>query len=80
MTSLADMSYRYWEAHRAERAAYTALIEAIKAGEEAGVPEAEMVRQTGLARLTVRKWRREAVEPRRGLFPDGAGKLGPGES
>ena len=80
MTLLADTSYRYWQAHTAERAAYAALVEAIKAGQEAGIPEAEMVRQTGLARMTVRKWRREAVEPRRGLFPDGAGKLGPGES
>lgn len=61
MTLLADTSCSYWQAHAAERAAYADLVEAIKAGEEAGISEAEMVRQTGLARMTVRKWRREAV-------------------
>ncbi len=73
MTSLADTSCRYWEAHTAERAAYAALVEAIKAGGQAGIPEAEMVRVTGLTRMTVRKWRREAVEPRGGVFPGGVG-------
>lgn len=68
-SNLSAASSRWQEVHHRERAAYADLVEAIKEAERSGVPEAEMVRVTQLARMTVRKWRRKAVEPRGEVFP-----------
>ena len=60
-SSLELICDRWRAAQQQERAAYVAVVDEIMAGERAGVSEADMVRASGLARMTVRKYRRRAV-------------------
>jgi hypothetical protein len=71
--SLASTSENWRAAREQERVAYLELVDQIMAGERAGIGEAEMVRVTGLARMTVRKYRRRALEPPTGVFPPDGG-------
>ena len=59
--SLELISDKWRQAQQQERDTYALVVAAIMAGELAGVSEADMVRVTGLARMTVRKYRRKAV-------------------
>ena len=59
LTNAAD---EWFEAKVVERLAYQRLTGSIGQAERAGVPEADIVRATGLARMTVRKYRRRPVE------------------
>ena len=58
--SLFDSCERWRAAQQQELATYAAVVDEIMAGERAGVSEADMVRASGLARMTVRKYRRRA--------------------
>ena len=60
-SSLELICDRWGQAQQQERDTYALVVAAIMAGELAGVSEADMVRVTGLARMTVRKYRRRAV-------------------
>ena len=59
--SLFDSCERWRAAQQQERDTYALVVAAIMDGETAGVSEADMVRASGLARMTVRKYRRRAV-------------------
>jgi len=60
-SSLELISDQWRQARQQERATYAMLVGEIIAAQTAGVSEADMVRATGLARMTVRKYRRRAV-------------------
>ena len=70
-SNLATTSDTWKAAQQQERKTYAALISEIIAAELAGVSEVDMVKVTGLARMTVRKYRRKAFEPSGGsLMPE----------
>jgi len=54
------ISDTYWQTKKIERNAYKELTAAITAAERLGVPEVSMIETTGLARMTVRKYRKLA--------------------
>ena len=60
-SSLELICDRWRTAQEQERATYADVVAEIMAGELAGLSEADMVRASGLARMTVRKYRRRAV-------------------
>lgn len=71
--SLFDSCERWRAAQQQERETYALVVAAIMAGETAGVSEADMVRASGLARMTVRKYRRRAVPVPRALAGEDVG-------
>jgi len=60
-SNLELISNQWRTAQQQERATYAALVAEIIAAETAGVSEVDIVRVTGLARMTVRKYRRRAM-------------------
>lgn len=72
-SSLELISDKWRQAQQQERDTYALVVAAIMAGETAGVSEADMVRASGLARMTVRKYRRRAVPVPTGLAGEDVG-------
>ena len=60
-TSLISVANDWYESKVIERMSYERLTSAIEEAERQGVPEVEIIRGSGLSRMTVRKYRRRAV-------------------
>ena len=59
--SLISSANDWYESKVIERMSYERLTSAIEQAERMGVPEVEIIRGSGLSRMTVRKYRRRAV-------------------
>lgn len=59
--SLISVANDWYESKVIERMSYERLTSAIEQAERMGVPEVEIIRGSGLSRMTVRKYRRRAV-------------------